>query len=174
MFTFDFHFAAQFFACNFGIFIFSQGPSSTFFQLFLQASRVSRHTSSQGESFRSFWEAATYDKLYVIVKQSLLLLESNRNPFCRRPESHQHHRARSIRFHSSDFSLLHAKVCTAAPPVWVHCVSGILLVQVHLQQRSDLCFRLFSGRRIPMFMRSPHGSRHFPQRELRPFPSAEL
>lgn len=114
VFTFDFHFAAQFFACNFGIFIFSQGPPSTFSSTFLQASRVSRHTSSQGESFRSFWEAATYDKLYVIVKQSLLLLESNRNPFCRRPEQHQHHRARSIRFHSSDFSFFDAKVCTAA------------------------------------------------------------
>lgn len=39
----------------------------------LQFSRVPRHTSSQGESFRSFWDAATYDKLYLIVKQSCVL-----------------------------------------------------------------------------------------------------
>lgn len=98
-FTFDFHF--NFFALMFVAltFCWNSLKAFSFFHnfSFLQVLGVLRHTSSQGESFRSFWDAATYDKLYSIVKQSFVIVVKVKNPFQSASRLHQH------TIHSSDF-----------------------------------------------------------------------
>lgn len=109
--SFDFHFGAQFtrWFLNFDIFElfeeFSKGFSPTkdltAFLFTFPKSRVLRHTSIQGESFSSFWDAATYDKLYFIVRRELVVVRCMKNPFQSASRLHQH---RCEKFHSSDFA----------------------------------------------------------------------
>lgn len=84
---FQFRFSLQCLSrlCNFDIFkvdretfkaFFPQQKTQNciFFSFTFPKTRVLRHTSSQGESFCSFWDAATYDKLYLIVRRKFVVV----------------------------------------------------------------------------------------------------
>lgn len=173
VFTFDFHFAARLFACNFGIFIFSQGPSSTFFQLFSKLLESRDTHPVKAKAFVAFGKPRPTTNFMWLW--SNLCYCWNRTEILSVGVPNRTNTTERAQFNFT-LRIFPCSMRKCAPPpasvgalcIWYPSRASAFTTTL------GFMFSLIFRKRIPMFMRSPHGARHFPQHELRPFPSAEL